>query len=324
MTKDNNQYRIECVDALRALAILLVIYGHSVQYFKEFFIFTSPIKIPLFFAITGYVFKTRGGDQIVFFNNLFKKIVIPYVFLALISIIFVSSLNGFNGLMNSLIGIVSGDSFWFMPCIIVAEVIHFYIHKFGRDIYGISFLCISSFILGTVFSNYTVFSFAMISNAFIVQLYLFLGYLYSFIENRFDKKLFMISFLSLFLYILFCFISLHIYPSKCLDVHLNYYYNLPFCILLILLGNFSLFGIFKIIGHFPRWILYIGQNTMILYLWSGIAMIFFIQATKILNVVVLDKPLWAILELIWVVAFCCLCSYLVTRIAPELLGKKRK
>lgn len=44
--------RKDWIDALHALAMILVIYGHRVPEWSEYFVFTSPIKIPLFFAIT--------------------------------------------------------------------------------------------------------------------------------------------------------------------------------------------------------------------------------------------------------------------------------
>ena len=54
------------VDALRGLAILLVMYGHCVDNMVGYFVFTSPVKMPLFFAITGYVFKLNEGGGIYF------------------------------------------------------------------------------------------------------------------------------------------------------------------------------------------------------------------------------------------------------------------
>ena len=52
-----NTKRKGWVDALRGMAIILVVYGHSAKGFSEYFLFTSPIKMPLFFAISGYVFN---------------------------------------------------------------------------------------------------------------------------------------------------------------------------------------------------------------------------------------------------------------------------
>ena len=72
------------VDALRALAILLVVLGHQLKDMTEYFIFTSPIKMPLFFAISGYLFNTRGGNDVEFFKNWFKKLINLYYYLKLL------------------------------------------------------------------------------------------------------------------------------------------------------------------------------------------------------------------------------------------------
>ena len=58
--------RKDWIDALRALAIILVVLGHQLRGVAEYFIFTSPIKMPLFFAISGYLFKARNGHNVDF------------------------------------------------------------------------------------------------------------------------------------------------------------------------------------------------------------------------------------------------------------------
>ncbi len=57
------------IDCLRGIAILFVLYGHLVQGWNDYFVFTSPIKIPLFFVITGYVFNHNRTNNKDFFVN---------------------------------------------------------------------------------------------------------------------------------------------------------------------------------------------------------------------------------------------------------------
>ena len=61
-----NATRLAWIDVLRALAIILVVFGHQVGGEIVFFLFTSPVKMPLFFAISGYVFSMRGGNDVLF------------------------------------------------------------------------------------------------------------------------------------------------------------------------------------------------------------------------------------------------------------------
>jgi len=50
------------LDFLRGFAMLLVIWGHIAKTERMFYVFTGPFKMPLFFAITGYVFNDGGGN----------------------------------------------------------------------------------------------------------------------------------------------------------------------------------------------------------------------------------------------------------------------
>ena len=61
--------RKEYIDVLRALAMFFVILGHQVRGDTKYFVFTSPIKIPLFFFITGYVFNYSQKSIIEFLGN---------------------------------------------------------------------------------------------------------------------------------------------------------------------------------------------------------------------------------------------------------------
>ena len=76
------------LDALRAMAMLYVVFGHQAQWCEAFFLFTTPIKIPLFFAISGYLFNYYNGQQVLFFKNCFFKLVFPFFFLVTIPAFF--------------------------------------------------------------------------------------------------------------------------------------------------------------------------------------------------------------------------------------------
>ena len=77
--------RLDWLDVLRAMAMLFVIYGH-ISKLGEFYLFTNPIKIPLFFAISGFLMYGREGNPKVFFSRMLKRIIIPWLILALGSV----------------------------------------------------------------------------------------------------------------------------------------------------------------------------------------------------------------------------------------------
>ena len=71
------------LDALRGVAMILVVYGHCVRDWDVYFLFTSPVKMPLFFIISSYLFNPRSGEQGKFFKNLFFKLVVPWMVLGM-------------------------------------------------------------------------------------------------------------------------------------------------------------------------------------------------------------------------------------------------
>ena len=109
------------IDSLRGIALLLVIYGHCIPSWKDFFIITSPVKMPLFFAISGYLFNPRNGDVKKFFKNLFFKLFVPWIILGMIW----PYTDPFHRFISLLLGYD-----WFMPTLILSEIIWFYIRKY--------------------------------------------------------------------------------------------------------------------------------------------------------------------------------------------------
>ena len=76
MSKANRPW----IDALRALAMFLVMVGHASYGVSPYFAWTSPVKIPLFFAISGFLFHADGYDSFAsFLISKAKRLLIPYV-----------------------------------------------------------------------------------------------------------------------------------------------------------------------------------------------------------------------------------------------------
>ncbi|MBO5133143.1 MAG: hypothetical protein J6C20_08755 [Paludibacteraceae bacterium] len=51
------------IDSIRAIAIIMVVFGPQIPEETSYFVYTSTVKMPLFFAISGYLFSDRGADH---------------------------------------------------------------------------------------------------------------------------------------------------------------------------------------------------------------------------------------------------------------------
>lgn len=91
--------RLDYIDALRGLAILFIVFGHIPMYcyhtgdtFTSCRSFTSLVQLPIFFFVSGFVFKiknisiTRGGGK--FILNKFRQLIIPAIIIGSIYFIF--------------------------------------------------------------------------------------------------------------------------------------------------------------------------------------------------------------------------------------------
>lgn len=312
--------RLPWLDALRAIAMLFVVFGHQAQWYDEFFLYTTPIKIPLFFAISGYLFKERGQKE--FFINLFKKLVMPFFFLVTIPSVFFSFYYGFGYLVDSWYKMISGESYWFLTCLIIAEVIFFYIRKFAKSNFWTVLLCLTCLVFGLLLSRYGILSFAKINTALICQTYLMIGVLYKRYEEIINHLHVSIPILMFMVYVVLCYTSQYIFEDITFDCNLNQYYHIGYCLLLIFMGCFSCIMLANKIHSFPKWLVYIGQNTFILYLWAGYALTVFVVLNKLGFVIPNESLFVSVIQTIWASVTCMCAAYIVNMYFPIILGRR--
>ncbi len=300
------------LDALRGVAMIFVVFGHSCHAWPYYFAVTSPIKMPLFFAISAYLFKPRGGNQKEFYKSLFQKIVVPWVVLGMFP--YVHPVERFGRL-------ISGEIHWFMPCLIITEILWFYIHKFSKNDKQIVILGVIASALGFAMHYAHILRFAMIDTAFVVQIFFVMGYL---IRKREDvlcegwKRKLPILILAYFLIEWFC--TEYIW----LDVHVNLYRNIPLCMLLIAIGCVALFMMFRMLNVAPKWLVFVGQNTLLIYMLHTFGFLIYNVGMKVLNLNVdIPAPLEGLIKTAISVTACCVLALFVNRYIPEIAGKKR-
>lgn len=318
-----NKSRKVWLDSLRALAIIMVVLGHQIPKEIDYFVYTSAFKMPLFFAISGYLFKydISGGK---FLKNITIKLILPWLILGFIFICPCLRKLDIDLFINKFIALINGNILWFMPCLIIGEIILFFICKLCKSLLKIGITCTAVAIIGLIAHQLGYFNEMMLNRAMVVQIYFFLGLLVKNNENALKQiKTFWII-LSVIIYFAICYIGSLLYPNQCIDVHLNRYFNLPICFILIVLGVTSCFTLFLKFNISSKLFIDIGQNTLILYIFHGWVITF---SWMVLSEFGLDvKHVWikGLLSTLFAVLGCGILSFFVNKYCPVIVGKNRK
>lgn len=320
--------RYEWLDILRGMAMFFVVLVHASYKLKNWWIYNvyiGPIMIPLFFVISGFLFKTRSGNQREFFKHLLKKLVIPWLFLSLIWLrAFLIPLKGIEYWLGHLHNVISGKSMWFMPACIIAEIIFFYTLKTFRTRCGVvvaSGICVA---LGFTMHYFHVGNFGMFNRSLIAQFFLLLGYE---IKSNKDVLLNLSSkyvFGGIGLYLLLGTLSILLFPGKYMDVHLNKYQNIVLCFGMICVGCLTLFLGFSKISKSPKKLIFFGQNTLICYAFHSYGFGCIDVLLRIVGIERFNNWVCAIIISILSSFICSLLAVLINRIVPECVGKIRR
>lgn len=314
--------RKEWVDALRAIAMLFVVYGHRVGNWTEYFVFTSSVKISMFFAISGYVFNYSNTNTKTFFSKLLRGLIIPWLVLGIAPIIALTPFNGTEYFVERLIAFITGKSVWYMPCCIVAEIFWYCANKYIKRIDLIILYSVGMFVIGQILFSNDVFNIFMINRAFSAQLFLCMGLLISRYEKSLlQAKVTVIIILSL-MYIGFGVLTLIQYPGKSMDIHMNQYYSYAICLIMTAVGLVLMFSVFKMIGSFPKAVLFLGRNTLPVFMLQGYVSIAYIVAAEKIGIPYENK-LISFFASIVIISICCLASWIISLICPQILGRKK-
>ena len=283
----NKKIRLEWIDVLRALAILLVVYGHRITYLKNdvdgfwfyeaYSVFLNPIKMPLFFALSGYLFRIRQGGDIAFFKKTFTSLVIPWLVLGLVPLIISVPFNGLTHAFESIVELFTGVLLWFMPCFIIAQIIFYYVIKLTKNhlpltiiilvvISAIGYMLRQRDIMILFTDNVGkngLFNIFMINIAMMVQFYFLIGYLYKKYEDRLRPYRLWFGITLLVCYIIIGWIT---YPGGSTDVHNGAFYCLPVAVSMTVLGLLALFLLSSCIKKYPNFLLLVGKNSLVIYM----------------------------------------------------------
>ena len=320
----DSRKREEWVDGLRAVAVLFVIFGHQIPGNTIYYVFTSPIKIPLLFMITGYVFNDARTSIVEFLRYLLRRLIIPWLCFTLpLAILYVPD-QGLKAFPMRFLGLIAGEIEWYMPCCVIAMTIWFVIRRICRTVFATSAFAFAVFGIGIIASRSNVLNYAMVNRAMLMQLFILEGHLFRVYRKHLNTINRNIVILLCVLYLAMGFISFAVWPGKSLDVHLNRYYCPPFCFSMMLIGCFSAFMVTCRLPHIPRILCFIGQNTLVYYLLHAYTIFLGEHALRLIGVCLPDSVSGALIRTLIACIGCGIEAILINRYLPEIVGKKRR
>ena len=273
--KQNNKIsdRSEYLDWLKGLAIFLVVFAHCPIESSTFWLIYR-FHMPLFFCISGYLFKNTKKFKD-FFVGKFKTLIIPYIIFFIISyIISTLWLNLDMTLPQMLKSLflngkycskVNNWAIWYLPSFFIATNIFYFISKI-KNKYLFSFILFALFMATVPFYDIAT---RLTSNGYIpfsVQVlpaalfYMGIGYICNKLSKiNFTKRVFSnYKVLSLICIILFTFgIILSIKNSDQIIKISTYKYVIASLLIIPLIINLTMRSKNKVI-------IYLGQNSLII------------------------------------------------------------
>jgi acyltransferase len=257
--------RIDYIDIAKAIGIILVYIGHcDLNYKSPLFLWIYSFHMPLFFFISGFLFKFHSQlsyDKIgkILYNKAIS-LLIPYLFFSIIqSITFIL----FNiPLHNWIIKGWGTNPLWFLPVLFLIEVLHLCITSNKKILIVASIsIIIGLFIYKTQTNRWLPYSISEIPWFYICFLE---GYLCTHILQRKHFSCIITLFL-LFLHYLLLFIIIipynDNYRTQDNDI-LSYVYR----IIIGLVGTISFIGVSQIVNkiHQTQLLKWIGKNTLVI------------------------------------------------------------
>lgn len=322
MTKDISAPRKDWLDALRAVAIYLVVLGHLIHGHTGYYVFTSPVKLPLFFAVTGYLFRDPPPAFPAWLRNLARRLAVPWLAGVAISTAFNLAFGIYGGIGDLGRDLLGDPPLWYLPCLFFAEILWYFNRRVRGDL-PLAALALAECVAGLLLARWGILDFMKLNTAMAVQPFLLLGWLYRRHESRISRLGWPAIAGLAAVYLAMGFISMRLWPGRAIDVHLNRYVCLPYTLAMIAAGCLALFMAFERAGRIPRAVVRLGQNTLLTYMLHSYVLAVLKRVYRWVGAPLPDVPAAMLLALL-ACAACVLISVPINRWLPELVGLRRR
>lgn len=343
--------RINYIDIARALAIICIVLGHTINHSEHcglIFKFIYSFHVVLFFIISGYLFnidkKTKFSS---FFKNKFIRIIIPYLLWAILFLVpymllgskvgnEIGTKSSFNlnvQLINVLYGngnssaLKQNSALWFLPALFTMEIIYYFvIHLINNKPKLKIPMLIILIIIGYATSFLPIYLPWGINTTLNIGVFFYIGYLlkeYKLLEDgSYLQKNYIVLMLGI-LGIVACFMNKK--TVSCIDYKYGVY------VLALISGTclsiFILYISYKI--HKNKILEYIGRNTMGILIFHKLIILIFQTKLGYISKLLLDSNLLIEFFIGLIITMLSIISSLVAteilrKIMPVTIGEKRK
>ena len=263
--------RYDWLDAIKAVAMTFVIFVHlGLNGFTTFVMYTSFLKLPLFFAASGFVFNPKKKMSVKeFLITRSKRILVPYLCLSVILCVF--DLFTYQGtfaewIKYSLDLICMGKIMWFFPTLFLCNFLMFIIFKITKSNDAIVLIsAVISLVLG-YFCITGKHIFMTINAVFVAYPICVFGYyLKSFLALVKKNYLIIIATISMIVFLVLpALYKYHTgkfnYINLFSSLYCSYFYDM-----LVVYSGVLAFFIFFSFMKFPKFVVKFGQNTIFYY-----------------------------------------------------------
>jgi acyltransferase len=299
------QHRVSWIDICRGVAIILVLYGHLFNTDKQRYLIYA-FHMPLFFFISGLVFKPTGNKTIKSVTiKYIKQLLIPYYLFALLTYVFAfvsQTWGNFNlgSIAFQLFGIIYGSGndgmlgynvvLWFLPCLFITKLCFALITRKIHGTKNILLVLIAGALLGYAMSLFTPWIKLPFGFESALTGLAFFGAGYLAIENKNKLKIFaqqkiLLTITTMLFTILIATINYWASGSQ-IDLRINHLGNGFLFYLEAFSGIAWAVTISQIIAR-NAFLEYLGRHSLILFAWHNIL---FVDLENFINSV-LDQNL---------------------------------
>ena len=270
--------RIKSIDIAKSIGILLIVLGH-IQNNETIAHFIYSFHVPLFFVISGYLYK-KTKKPIEYIKKKAKSILVPYFVFGLISFVYwfvieryfreqiVNPWIPFANLFLAQAGeynFIANAALWFLPCLFCTEIIFDWLKRITKNDKMLFISIIIITIIGVIYNELNFISLPFEFNtALIAVSFYFLGYMW---KNKFEEKFKAKVNQNWQRIIIFsiCLITTFIFSqiNNGISMYGEYYNNYFLAYSCIILGTLSIYMISETIAK-NKILEFIGENTLII------------------------------------------------------------